>query len=147
MIGRERLDRLGDRHVDVRLRERLARGGEDADRIGCRGLGALEAARVRDEDGVSDARPAIEARHELVRVGQLRDRPGRDEAGGLDLAQPGIGEELDEAQLRVGADRGGLVLEAVAGANLVDPDVAVAHDRSPVCGSVVSATTASRSPR
>ena len=85
-------------------------------------LGALQAAHVRDEDRIADAGRAREAGHQRIRVGELRDRPRGDEARRLDLAQAGVGQELDEARLGRGRDRERLVLEAVARPDLVDPD-------------------------
>ncbi len=121
-------DRLRDRHVDIGPRELLGGGREDGDGLDAGCLGALEAALVRHQHRVADTCPPFEASHQLVGVGQLRDRRGRDEAGGLDLAQPRVGQEPDERQLVVGADRRLLVLETVARTDLVDPNV-VSHEQ------------------
>src|SRR3712207_7683446 len=47
--GRELGERFRHRHADVPLRERIARRGEDADRLGARRLGAREPALVANE--------------------------------------------------------------------------------------------------
>ena len=52
---------------------------------------------------------------------------GTDEAGRLDLAEPGVDQQLDEPALRRGGDGRGLVLQAVARPDLVDPDVVARH--------------------
>src|SRR4029078_10786210 len=67
---------------------------------------------------------------QCVRVSKLRDRLGRDERRRLDLAQPRVDQQLDEAELRIRRDPLGLVLEAVARPDLVDPDVSVVGARA-----------------
>ncbi len=120
---RERGQRLVHRHPDVRGRERVGRGREDRDGVGPGRLGAGEAAEVRDEDRVADARHPLQAGHERICVGELWDRAGGHEARRFDLAEAGRGEQFDEPGLDRSRDRRRLVLEAVAGPDLVDPDV------------------------
>ena len=62
--------------------------------------------------------------HQRVGIGELGDGARGHEARRLDLTQTGRDEERDEPRLRLGRDGRGLVLEAVAGAHLVDPDAA-----------------------
>ena len=69
----------------------------------------------------------------LARVGELRDHVGAHEARDLQPPQAGAGEQLDQAHLVGGGDHLGLVLEAVARADLADADVL---DRGAHVGSV-----------
>ena len=84
-LARAREDRgeggegLVHRHPDVSGGERVRRRGEDGDRLGARGLRAGQALEVRDEDGVPNAWPPRERRHQLVGVGELRDGRRGDE--------------------------------------------------------------------
>ncbi len=94
------------------------------------GQAALVGHQHRVAHGSARARRR-QARQQQVGIRELRDGPWRDEAGGLDLAQAGRHEQLDEVALDVRGDRHRLVLEAVARADLVDADVAgQGHRRS-----------------
>ena len=106
------------------LGEGVGRGGEDGDRVGAGRLGPGQAALVRDEDRVADARRVAAGR----RAGRRRrpaagSRSATTKRRRLDLAQAGVGEELDEPRACRGRDRRRLVLEPVARPDLVDPDV------------------------
>ena len=63
---------------------------------------------------------AVDAGQHLVGVGQLGDDVGAHEARRLDAPQAGAHERVDEPHLVVGRDDLGLVLEAVARADLAD---------------------------
>ena len=95
--------------------------------------GVLEAALVRDQDREGDAVGPLERCEHLGAVGELRDHVGADERGHLDPLQPGGDQHLDQPHLVGGRDHLRLVLEAVARADLADPDaVGVAgHLRTP----------------
>ena len=82
----------------------------------------FEAAQVWNEDGIPHAIDPRQRPEQFVGVGELGDGPRPDEAGGLDLAEPGRGEAGQELQLGRDRDRLGLVLEPVARPDLVDPD-------------------------
>ena len=69
----------------------------------------------------------MQAGHDRFGIRELRDRSGRDEARRLDLAHAGVGQQLDEVELVIGPNDGGLGLQAVARADLVDPDLARRH--------------------
>ncbi len=56
----------------------------------------------------------------VVGIGQLRDSIGMDEAGGLDVAQAGTNQTVDEPQLVGSVNNDSFVLQAVARANLID---------------------------
>src|SRR5205814_5047330 len=105
----------------------LAGGGEDADGVRRRGERALQAALVGYEDWIPDPPPALEAAHHLVGIGELGDGCRGDEARRLDLAQSGVAQELDEAELVIGLDAGGFGLKAVTRTDLVDADLAGRH--------------------
>ena len=125
--------------VDVRPVERVGRADDDRDLVGARGDGALEAARRRHEDRVADARRAGDRREHLVRVGELRYGARVDERGRLDHAQARRAEQVDEADLDLGRDLGGLVLEPVARADLDDRDATRAGSLSAVLRSLAAA--------
>ena len=80
----------------------------------------LQAALVGDQHRDRDVARAVDARQHLVGVGQLGDDVGAHEARRLDAPQAGAHERVDEPHLVVGRDDLGLVLEAVAGADLAD---------------------------
>ena len=88
-----------------------------------RGERALEA-RARSGHSALKVTPSsgCELAGQLVGVGELRDPARRDEARDLDALEPGGDQRLDQAQLAHGADRGRLVLQPVARADLVDRD-------------------------
>ena len=88
----------------LRLGEGIGGGGEDRERVDAGRLGALQAAHVGDEDRVADAGSPVERREQRLGIRQLGDRPRRHEAGRLDLAQAGVGEEADERGLGLGRD-------------------------------------------
>ena len=110
------------------------RRGEHGDRVDAGGLGASQAALVRHEHRDSE-RPAStrERGHQRHRHRRAAGwRCGETKRRRLDLAQAGVGEERDEAGLGRGRDRRRFVLEAVARADLVDPDAAGAGSVTPV---------------
>ena len=117
----EHVERLGDGAVEVALRERLGGAGEHGDLAHAGGQRAVEAAVGRDEHRVAAGQLA-EPREQLLGVGELRHPPRRDEAGELDGAQAGVEQAADELGLDLDGDDDGLVLQAVAGADLVDLD-------------------------
>ena len=127
--GRERRKGRIDGHADVVLGEGIGRRGEHGDRVDPGRFGARETPLVRHQHREADPMPVRQAGDELVGVGELRDGLRRDERGRLDLAQAGVGQELDEPKLRPGRDRDRLVLQPIAWADLVDPDAAVAGPR------------------
>ena len=64
----------------------------------------------------------VDARQHLRGVGELRDHVGAHEARHLQAPQAGARERVDQLDLVVGRDRLGLVLKAVARADLADAD-------------------------
>jgi hypothetical protein len=61
-----------------------------------------------------------ESSKHVLRVRELRDPPGGDERGDLDLVDAGLAEEADEAGLFRRRDHSRLVLEAVARGDISD---------------------------
>src|SRR5438270_4597492 len=86
---------------------------------------ALEAALVRDQDADRDLVRNPRGDQHLLRVRQLRDHVGSHKAGDLEPMEPGASELLDEADLVGGRYHLRLVLEAVAGSSLTDPNARV----------------------
>ena len=82
----------------------------------------VQAALVGDQDGDRDVVGHSDPRQHLVGVGELRDDVGAHEARRLDPLHAGARERVDQAHLVVGRDDLGLVLEAVARADLADAD-------------------------
>ena len=80
----------------------------------------VEAALVRDQHARRDVVGKLDAAQHLARVRQLRDHVGAHERRDLEAAQPGTPERVDQAHLVVRGDDLGLVLEAVARADLAD---------------------------
>ena len=76
---RESRQRRIDGHPDVPLGEGVGRRGEDRDRVHADCLGARHPAFVRYQDRITDARPAPQVGEQGIRIGELRDRPRRDE--------------------------------------------------------------------
>ena len=107
--------------VEVLGREGLGGAAEDRDVPAAELQGPVEAAFVGHEHREVAAAVA-EERHQLGRVGQLRDPLRVHERRRLDDRQPGVEQPGDELRLDLGRDQRGLVLEAVAGADLVDRD-------------------------
>ena len=149
--GRSSLERrecLADRLVHVLAIVRFARRDEDRD-LGQSGSAPATGLSVRAEGAERHPRGGLGARH-LVRVGQLRNPLGADEAGDLDPRQTGPDEGVDETQLAPERDGRPLVLQAVAGRHLVEsiPCPGYARARRPLLrfrrrrASSASATTA-----
>ncbi|MNL11905.1 hypothetical protein D3C87_1327590 [compost metagenome] len=113
-------DGLGDRAVDVLLRERLAGRAEDHHLVGPGRHGALEAAQVRRQGRIQRAGAALDARHDLGAVRHLRHPLGRDERRGFDIDEARVGELVDQCHLDVGGHHRFLVLEPVARAHFDD---------------------------
>jgi hypothetical protein len=110
----ESFERLGDRAVDVLLRERLGGRGEHRDLGGAGRARRLEALEIGREHRIGDARPAADAFEDLGVVGHLRHPLRRDEGGRLDRRQAGVGEALDQLELDRGRHLARLVLQPVA---------------------------------
>ncbi len=66
----------------------------------------------------------LDALEHLLGVGQLRDHVGPHEARHLQPLEPRARERVDQLDLARGGDRLGLVLKAVARADLTDADAA-----------------------
>lgn len=120
--GLEHGQRLVHRAVEVGLREGLGGAGEDGDPVRAEREGAVEAAPVGDEDGQVHALEIPHQREQLLGVGQLGHPLRVYEARRLDRRQPRVGQAADELRLHLGGHRRLLVLQAVTGADLVDPD-------------------------
>ena len=118
----EALDALGDRAVDVAPAEGLARGGEDHDLVGPlfarRRQGGVEALHVRHQHRIAHPGLAGDAGHDGGVVAHLRHPLRADEAGDLDLLQPGVLEPLHQLDLDARVDGLLLVLQAVARADV-----------------------------
>ncbi len=127
----EHRERVGDRLVDVHPVVRLAGAEEDGDLAEAGLQRPLQPAGVGDERAVGDARGRLDGPGQLLGVGELGHPLGRDEAGDLDALQARGAQRLDEAALAVEGDQRRLVLEAVAGADLVDRG-AIAHRREQI---------------
>src|SRR4051794_5123598 len=114
--------RLLDRAVDVLAVVGLARAEEDVDLVEVLAQlqGVVEAALVGDEHRHADVVGDVRALEHLAPVGQLRDDVGADEARDLQPLDAGARELLDEPDLVLGGDDLGLVLKAVARADLAD---------------------------
>jgi hypothetical protein len=92
----------------------------------------LEPVEVGDEHGYLDLVGKPRSCQQLARVRQLRHDLGANERGQLDARQAAAPQQLDEVELVAGRDPLGLVLEAVAGADLADPHALrqLAHESS-----------------
>ena len=82
--------------LDVALAAALAGRDEDRDRVGPRLDGPPRADDVRHGRVVHDSRHAVDRRHHVRRVGQLRDSIRPDEGRRVDLRQSGRREAIDE---------------------------------------------------
>ena len=107
--------------VEVLGREGLGGAAEDRDVAAAQLQRAVEAALVGHEHRQVAAAVAEQA-HQLSRVGELRDPLRVHERRRLDDRQPGVEQPRDQLGLDLGRDQGGLVLQPVAGADLVDRD-------------------------
>ncbi len=112
---------LVHRAVEVGLGEGLRRAGEDRDPPGAQRQGAVQAPLVRDQHRECH-REVADEREQLLRVRQLGDPLGVDEARRLDRRQARVGQAADELRLDLRRDRRLLVLQAVARTDLVDAD-------------------------
>src|SRR5690625_2795293 len=118
----EAFDGFVDRGVDVLAVERFTGRGEYRDVLGLDFARALVALDVRHQHRVIHAGAFVDAAVHLRGVGHLRN-PGRiDEAGGLDGAQAGTAEPVDQLDLGPRRHDGALVLQAVARADFDDAD-------------------------
>lgn len=83
---------------------------------------AFHAVEIGDECAVDDVRVAGDSGEYFGGIGELGNPFGRDEGGGLDFGDAGLGEGVNEIDFGFGGDEGGLVLQAVAGADFGDAD-------------------------
>ena len=120
--GLEHRELLVEAAVEVLAGEGLGGAAEDGDVPHPELEGPVEAALVGHQHGVGAALLA-EHRHQLGGVGQLGHPPRVDEAGRLDDGQAGGDQAAYELGLVLGRDDRLLVLQAVAGADLVDRDL------------------------
>ena len=116
-------DRLGQAHVPVRLVEALGRAEGDVHPVEPARREALPAALVQDEPGVLDTLAALDLTDDLLRAGHGRNAVVADEAHRLDPRQARSAEPVDELGAHGRRERVGLVLEAVARADLAERDV------------------------
>ena len=130
-----------DRHADVRLGEGFRGGREDGHRIGSGRLRALETAHVRHQHRVADAGSPPHAWEHLVGVGELRDGARRDERCRLHDLEAGVGEGLDEGDLRIGRHDRLLVLQTVTRTDLDDANGTVRRRRAHAPSSSMSTRT------
>ncbi len=119
--GLEHGEGLGDGAVEVAGGEGLRGRTEHRDPGGPEGERPVQTALVRHEDGQGGVHVG-EQREELLGVGELGHPLGVHEAGRLDRGQAGGGQAVDELRLDLRGDGRLLVLQAVAGADLVDAD-------------------------
>ena len=104
------------------LREGFRGRGEHRHMVGAGGQRRLEALQVGRQHRVADTGAALERAHQLGMVAHLRHPLRRHEGGGLDLAQPGVGQAVDQFQLGGQRHHLLLVLQAVARPHLDDAD-------------------------
>ena len=107
------------------------RGRDDGFHLGEAGIeGPPGAPQVGRERGITDCGVLGDARPHLVRVGHLRDRFGPHERDGLDPADPGGRQLVDQRDLRGGRHRV-LVLQPIPGADFAqrDPRGQITHGR------------------
>src|SRR4051794_16599120 len=116
--------RLLDRAVDVLAVVGLGAAQEDVDLL--EAVAQLErvvqAALVGDEHRDGDVGGDPRALEDLAAVGELRDDVGAHEARDLEALEAAVRERLDQTDLVVGGDDLGLVLKAIARADLADAD-------------------------
>ena len=107
----------------------------------------VEAAAVGHQARQHHAVPARHAARDLGGVGQLRDPLGADEAGDLDARQAAVDQRRDERDLVAGRDVARLVLQAVAGPDLVHGDARreLHADAPPYPAPAACATASARS--
>src|SRR5581483_607997 len=98
----------------VPLVEGVRRGEGDIDAVEPGRGEALPAALVEDEPRQLDTVPPRDLLDDLLRPGHLRDALVAHEADGLDPAQPGRREPVDELGARLRREHLRLVLEPVA---------------------------------
>jgi hypothetical protein len=89
---------------------RFAGGDDNGDLIGTRFEGVVGAPLVRDKGDVRHALLALDGGHHLGSVRHLGDRLRVHEGNGLDAGEPGLAEAVDESDLLLKGDDGGLVL-------------------------------------
>ena len=115
----------------LRRAEGLAGGGEDHDLVGPllarRRERGIEPLHVRHQHRVAHPGLADDAGHDGGVVAHLRHPLRADEAGDLDLLQPGGLEPVHQLDLDARVDRLLLVLQAVARADIVDRDACGEH--------------------
>ena len=120
--GAQLLDRLGDRHVDVR--EVVALTGRDnrVDGVDTGVHGADRALVVGNERRVAGGRAAADLGHHLLGVTRLGHHLGVDERRHLDALEAGCGQEVDDLDLLFRGDELGLDLEAIPRSHLTNRD-------------------------
>ena len=118
----KRLDALLDAAIDVALAEGLGGGAEDDDLVRPVEQRRLQALHVRRQHRIAHARAALHGAHHRVVVSHLRHPLRAHVARDLDLAQPGVLQAMHEFDLGLGRDRGRLVLQAVARADVDQRD-------------------------
>ncbi|MCY1549821.1 hypothetical protein D9M68_860200 [compost metagenome] len=119
----ETLEALGNRAVEVLLREGLGGGGEYRDLFHARLPRAFEALQVGGQRGVGDAGQLLDLREDFGAASHLRHPFGRDEAADFHIVQAGGGQVVDQAHLVRHADWLFLVLQAVARADFDQADL------------------------
>ena len=112
-------ERLGDRPPHVVQVVRLARAHHELHLVGGGRDRALGAPHVGHERRVGHSRPAGDLGHHVLGAGHGRDRARRDERRGLDAAQAGGRQGVDEPDPLGDRDRR-LVLQAVARPDLTN---------------------------
>ena len=118
--GPEARKALGDGAVDVLLAEGFRRSTEYRHFL-CAGCQCcFEAGHVRHQHRVINAGLSYQPFHDLGMIGHLRHPFGRDEGGGFNAGEAGIGQALYELQLDLGGHRIGLILQPVTGTHLND---------------------------
>jgi len=127
--GAELGERFRNRHVDVLGREGLAGGGKERDAIHPAGQCSIEPAPIGNQSGKVHAFRPGDRGEELIRIRELRHPLRMDEACDFDLLGSRLNQIRDEPSLHLERNGGGLVLQAVAGADFDDPELG--HVRSP----------------
>ena len=119
----EHRDGLRDAAVEVPAGEGLGRAAEDRDGLHTLCERGVQTTLVGHQHR-SVAAPAdlTEQPQQRGGVGELGDPPGRHEGRRLDGVEPGGDEPLNELSLDLHRDHGQLVLQPVAGSDLVDGD-------------------------
>src|SRR5438477_255892 len=124
---RSRLARMLASAVDIGAAEALGRCDEQRNVLYAGSQSAVQSARIRHQRDVADARLLANRAKDFVRVSHLRHRARMNKGRRLDPLVARVRKQVDVANLGLGRDWRGFVLEAIARTDLDDSDVLRLH--------------------